>query len=53
MYGIITVADTATGPDTLNCQFEAVSQVAIVDSIVLSKTDLVSNRAADAFETRL
>ena len=53
MDGIITVADAAAGPDTLNRQFEAVSQVAMADLIILSKTDLVSGGASEAFETRL
>lgn len=51
--GVITVADAATGPDTLDQQFEAVSQVAMADLVVLSKTDLVSETASKAFETRL
>ena len=53
MDGIITVADAAAGPDTLNRQFEAVSQVAMADLVILSKTDLVTSDASDAFETRL
>ena len=40
--GVVTVVDAATGPDTLDRQFEAVSQVAMADLLVLSKTDLVS-----------
>jgi G3E family GTPase len=53
MDGVITVADAAAGPDTLNRQFEAVSQVAMADLVILSKTDLVSGDASEAFETRL
>ena len=53
MDGVVTVADAATGPDTLNRQFEAVSQVAMSDLIVLSKTDLVTESASSAFEARL
>ena len=41
MDGVVTVVDAATGPDTLNRQFEAVSQVAMADLLVLSKSDLV------------
>ena len=53
MDGIVTVADAATGPDTLNRQFEAVSQVAMADLIVISKPDLVSEHQLEAFEARL
>lgn len=53
MDGVVTVADAAVGPNTLDRQFEAVSQVAMADLIVLSKTDLVSDDAAYAFEMRL
>lgn len=51
--GVVTVADAATGPETLDRQFEAVSQVAMADLIVISKTDLVSEIAANDFENRL
>jgi len=37
MDGIVTVADTAAGPDTLNHQFEAVSQIAMADLIVITE----------------
>ena len=40
-------------PDTLDCQFEAVSQVAMADLLVLSKTDLVSRADQGHFNTRL
>lgn len=53
MDGVVTVSDAATGPDTLDRQFEAVSQVAMADLLVLSKTDLVSESAWRAFEVRL
>lgn len=53
MDGIVTVADAAAGSDTLNRQFEAVSQVAMADLIVISKTDLVPEEDLSAFETRL
>lgn len=53
MDGVVTVVDAATGPETLNRQFEAISQVAMADLLVMSKTDLVSEAAASAFETRL
>ena len=51
--GVVTVVDAATGSDTLNRQFEAVSQVAMADLLVLSKTDLVSKSTSRALETRL
>jgi G3E family GTPase len=51
--GVVTVVDAATGPDTLNRQFEAVSQVAMADLLVLSKTDLVSESTSWALKTRL
>ena len=53
MDGVVTVVDAATGPDTLDRQFEAVSQVAMADLLVMSKADLVSGKNATAFETRL
>jgi G3E family GTPase len=53
MDGIVTVADAAAGPDTLNRQFEAVSQVAMADLIVISKTDLVPEHQLAAFKSRL
>jgi G3E family GTPase len=51
--GVVTVVDAATGPDTLDRQFEAVSQVAMADLLVLSKADLVSESTSGAFEARL
>ena len=53
MDGIVTVADTAAGPDTLNRQFEAVSQIAMADLIVISKADLVPEHQLAAFKSRL
>jgi len=53
MDGIVTVADAATGADTLDRQFEAVSQVAMADLLVISKTDLVAEDVTAAFEARL
>lgn len=51
--GVVTVADAANGPGTLDAQFEAVSQAAMADLIVVSKTDMVTPAAAMAFEARL
>lgn len=53
MDGVVTVADAATGPETLDSQFEAVSQIAMADLLVLSKSDLVPSEAARTFEARL
>jgi len=53
MDGIVTVVDAANGPATLDAQFEAVSQVALADLIILSKTDLVSTVSANTIGDRL
>lgn len=51
--GVVTVADAVNGMKTLDTQFEAVSQAAGADVIILSKTDLVEREAVEAIETRL
>ena len=51
--GVVTVVDAATGPDTLDRQFEAVSQVAMADLLVLSKVDLESKSRSGALKIRL
>jgi G3E family GTPase len=51
--GIVTLACAATGMTTLDRQFEAVSQIAVADRIVISKADLVAASALAAFEARL
>ena len=53
MDGVVTLADNAAGPTTLDAQFEAVSQVAMADLIVLSKTDLVNKKDTEEFQKRL
>lgn len=53
MDGVVTVADAAAGPATLDAQFEAISQVAMADLIVISKTDLVSKADVKSFQDRL
>lgn len=53
MDGVVTVVDAANGPSTLDAQFEAVSQLAMADLIVLSKTDLVTPDKVQIFENRL
>lgn len=51
--GVVTVADAVNGMKTLDTQFEAVSQAAGADVIMLSKTDLAERDAVAAIETRL
>ena len=51
--GVVTVADAVNGMTTLDSQFEAVSQAAGADVIILSKTDVVATEAVAAIETRL
>lgn len=51
--GIVTVADAASGSGTLDRQFEAVSQIAMADFVILSKTDLVASADAARFENRI
>lgn len=53
MDGVVTLADAAAGPATLDAHSEAVSQIAMADRIVVTKTDLVSQDDIAAFETRL
>ena len=51
--GLIPVVDAANGPTTLDSNFEAVSQIAMADLIILSKTDIVSENSAISFRKRL
>ena len=51
--GVVVLADAAAGPQTLDKQFEAVSQIAMADLIVLTKADLVTPQECEQFETRL
>ncbi|QBF32648.1 GTP-binding protein [Thalassococcus sp. S3] len=53
MDGVVTLVDAVNGPATLDTQFEAVSQVAMADLLVLSKHDLVTADRAARIETRL
>ncbi|SFQ61107.1 GTPase, G3E family [Roseivivax halotolerans] len=53
MDGVVTLADAALGPRTLDTQFEAVHQVAMADLMVVTKTDLVTPREVAQFEARL
>jgi len=51
--GVVTLADAATGMQTLDQQFEAVHQVAMADVLILSKTDLVEPFDLSRLEKRL
>lgn len=51
--GVVVVADAVHGMDTLDRQFEAVSQAVSADLIVLSKTDVAEPDAITTLETRL
>lgn len=51
--GVVTLVDAANGQNTLDTQFEAVSQTATADLLVLSKTDLVSDAEIETLATRL
>jgi G3E family GTPase len=51
--GIITVVDAVNGSQTLDAQFEAVSQIALADLVILSKTDIALPKQIQDFEKRL
>ncbi|MEL6584983.1 MAG: GTP-binding protein [Pseudomonadota bacterium] len=53
MDGVVTVVDAVNGPATLDAQFEAVSQVAVADLLILSKTDLVTPEVTKTVKKRL
>ena len=53
MDGVVTVADAIHVCATLDAQVEAVSQVALADLIVLSKTDLATAKQIAAAQYRL
>lgn len=53
MDGIVTLADAANGPRTLDTHFEAVNQVAMADLLVITKTDLVTPSQFDRLKDRL
>jgi G3E family GTPase len=42
---VVTVVDTLLGSETLDARIEALRQAAVADRIVLTKTDLVADRA--------
>lgn len=51
--GVVTVVDAVNGPGTLDTQFEAVSQVALADLILVSKTDLADEGSTEPLIKRL
>ncbi len=51
--GVVTLADALHAAHTLDTQFEAVSQVALADLVVLTKTDLASPETRAAVTARL
>lgn len=51
--GVVTLVDAVNGMATLDQQFEAVSQAAVADLIILSKTDLATPDAVIRLEERL
>lgn len=53
MDGVVTLADAAVGPRTLDAQFEAVHQIATADLVVVTKTDLVTPDEVERFEARI
>jgi G3E family GTPase len=54
LEGVITLVDAVNGSSTLDSHEESVKQAAVADRIVLSKTDLVSDRTGlENLEARL
>lgn len=51
--GVVTVADAATGSNALNTHAEAVSQIAMADLIVVTKTDIATAEDLARFEQRM
>lgn len=51
--GIVTLVDAVHGATTLDTQFEAVSQAAMADLIVLTKTDLAGMSQISAIRSRV
>jgi len=51
--GVITTVDAATGIATLDAQEESVKQAAVADRLLLTKTDIASERDISALEARL
>lgn len=51
--GVVTLVDAVNGMTTLDQQFEAVSQAAVADLIIISKTDLAAPDQVIRLEERL
>lgn len=51
--GIVTLVDAVNGAKTLDAQFEAVSQAAMADLILLTKSDLATPDQVTAIKSRL
>lgn len=53
MDGVVTMVDASNGKATLDAQFEAVSQAATADLLLISKTDIATPKATSALRRRL
>ena len=53
MDGVVTVADAINGASTLDGHFEAVSQAAMADLILISKADVAVSTQVERLEARL
>ncbi|MBO9474255.1 GTP-binding protein [Shimia sp. R10_1] len=53
MDGVVTLVDASNGKATLDAQFEAVSQAATADLLLMSKTDITPPKATSALQRRL
>ena len=53
LAGVVTTVDGLAGAETLDRQWEAVRQAAMADTVVLTKTDLVSADQAAAIDIRI
>ena len=53
MDGVVTLVDATNGQATLDAQFEAVSQTATADLLLISKTDLATAKDINALTDRL
>ncbi|MQQ09019.1 GTP-binding protein [Epibacterium sp. SM1979] len=53
MDGVVTLVDAVNGQKTLDDQFEAVSQAATADLILMTKTDLAAQPEVDALRQRI
>lgn len=51
--GVIATVDAVNGADTLDKQFESVKQAAVADRILITKTDMVDEKAVASLDARL